>query len=403
MALDRAKKNVLFLSACQALTMGATGMMMLVSPLVGAYLLEVDKEFATLPIAAMVTGTMVATVPASLWMRRVGRRYGFMTGTAIGFLAGAITSVAILTLDFRLFCIGTFLHGMYNAFGQYYRFAAADVASEDFRSRAISYVLAGGVVASVLGPEIGKQTQDLIDAHVYLGCYLSLMGLSLIVAMLLSRLDIPNLSKEERRTSGRPLGVIMRRPVFIVAALSGMMGYATMSLVMTATPLAMVAHNHSFASTAMVIQAHGLGMFAPAFITGSLIRRYGVLNIIQVGAMLLIACVFFNLIGIAFINFTVSLVLLGIGWNFMFIGGTALLTEAYEPIERAKTQAANDLLVFGSAALASLSSGVLLHLVGWQAVNYGVLPFIMLAILATLWLALRRRAAARVAETATPG
>ena len=402
MALDRAKKNVLFLSACQALTMGATGMMMLVSPVVGAYLLEVDKEFATLPIAVMVTGTMLTTVPASLWMRRVGRRYGFMTGTAIGFLAGAVTSVAVLTLDFQLFCVGTFLHGMYNAFGQYYRFAAADVASEDFKSRAISYVLAGGVVASVLGPEIGKHTVDLIDAHVYLGSYLSLMGLSLIVALLLTPLDIPNLSKEERRSSGRPLGAIMRQPVFIVAAVSGMVGYASMSLVMTATPLAMAACNHSFGNTAMVIQVHGLGMFAPAFITGSLIRRYGVLNIIQIGAMLIIACVFLNLIGIALINFSASMILLGVGWNFMFIGGTTLLTEAYEPIERAKTQAANDLLVFGSVAFASLSSGGLLHLVGWQAVNYGALPFIMLAMVATVWLGLRRRAAARVVETATP-
>lgn len=396
---DRDKRNVAVLVACQALVMTGTTLMITLSALVGDSLLSVDKGLATLPVTAMVTGTMLATVPASLWMGRVGRRRGFMTGTAFGVVGGLICSWAVYTVDFPLFCVGTLVMGLYNGFGQYYRFAAADVASEEFKSRSISLVLTGGVIAAVFGPELAKLTRELIPSVTYLASYLSLAGLSLVATLMLTLVDIPNLSKEQRRSSGRPLHLIMRQPGFIVAALSGMVGFASMSLIMTATPLAMMtcSYQHPFEDAAFVIQWHALGMFVPAFFTGTLIRRFGVLNIILAGAAMLIATVFVNLLGLALINFWFALVLLGVGWNFMFIGGTTLLTECYAPEERSKTQAANDLLVFGSVATASLASGSLLHLIGWEAVNYAALPFVLVTTTAVLWLVMRRHAAAGAA------
>ncbi len=390
MAFDRTKKNVAVLATCQALVMIGNTLMITMSALVGDALLSVDKGFATLPVSTMVAGTMVATVPASLWMRRVGRRLGFMSGTLLGIVGGALSALAILIADFPLFCFATFLMGCYNAFGQYYRFAAADEASEDFKSRAISFVMAGGVVAAIFGPELAKATRDLIPSVTYLASFLSLIGLSLAATLLLTLIDIPPLSREERRQSGRPLFEIARQPVFVVAVLSGMVGYATMSLVMTATPLAMVLSHHPFDDAAFVIQWHALGMFAPAFFTGSLIRRFGVLPIIMVGAAMMFTCVLINVLGVTLAHFWTALLLLGVGWNFMFVGGTTLLTEAYVPAERAKTQAINDFLVFGSVATASLSSGGLLHLIGWEAVNYGALPFLAVTVLVVAWFATRR-------------
>jgi MFS family permease len=389
--MDTARRNVAVLAACQALLLTGNAILVALSPLVG-YELAADKAYATLPITSYVVATALSTVPASLWMKRVGRRAGFMTGAALGILAGALTSYAIYAGDFLLFVAGTGLAGVYNAAGQYYRFAAADVATEAFKSKAISLVLAGGIVGAFLGPGSAIWTRDLFPAHLFLGSYLSTMAFALAAIGLLTLVEIPLPSDIERRTGGRSLRRIAGQPAFAVAVLGGMIGYGVMNLVMTATPLAMTAHQHPFGDTAIVIQWHIVGMFAPSFFTGTLINRFGVLRIMLSGTLLMFACVAVALSGFEFLYFWAGLLLLGVGWNFLFIGGTTLLTECYDPGEKAKVQAVNDFLVFGTVAGASLSSGTLLHLVGWHAVLYGALPFLALTGLANLWL-LRRRAA----------
>lgn len=386
------KRNVWLLAACTALFMSGNALMITLSALVGNHMLSEDKALVTLPVSTMVLGTLVATLPASFWMRHVGRRLGFMTGAAIGFVGGIAASVAIYENIFWLFCLGTFLMGSYNAFGQYYRFAAADTASVDYRARAISYVMAGGVVSALFGPKLAFHTHDLIPEHIYLASYASLSVLATVALVLLSFIRIPRMTAEERRDTGRPWTVIVRQPVFIVAVLSAVVGYASMSLVMTATPLAMALCNHDMTDIPDVIQWHALGMFAPSFVTGHLIRRFGVLNIIGAGCVIELLAVLIDLHGVTLVHFYVGLLLLGVGWNFMFVGGTTLVTEAYRPSERAKTQALNDFLVFGSVAASSFVSGNLFHFVGWSAVNYSAIPFIATAFAAIVWLSLRRRA-----------
>jgi MFS family permease len=240
---------------------------------------------------------------------------------------------------------------------------------------------------------MAKRTAFAFDAHEYLGAYISLACVCLVATLLLTRLDIPKLSAHDRKDSGRPLGAIMSQPVFIVAALASALSYGIMNLMMTSTPLAMRAHEHHFNDSAFVLQWHMIGMYAPSFFTGSLVNRFGVLNVIVAGIVILLACIASALAGTDLLNFWAALFLLGIGWNFMYVGGSALLTECYAPAERAKTQAANDFLVFCTMAISSLSSGVLLQKSGWHAVNYGSIPFLALAAGAALWLMWQRRAA----------
>jgi MFS family permease len=294
-----------------------------------------------------------------------------------------------------------FLLGAYTAFGKYYRFAAADAAAESFRAKAISLTLAGGLLGGVVGPELAKHTRAAAE-YTYLGSYISLAFVCLLAMLILSRLDIPKLSAEERKSSGRPLGEIMRQPVFIVAALASMLSYGIMNLMMTSTPLAMHAHHHHFNDAAFVLSWHMIGMYAPSFFTGSLIQRFGVLNVILAGILILFACIVAALAGTAVLNFWLAMFLLGLGWNFMYVGGSALLTECHTPAERAKTQAANDFMVFGTMAISSTSSGLLLHQSGWHAVNYGSIPFLLLATGATLWLIWQRRSTARTVAVEQP-
>jgi MFS family permease len=367
------KRNVAILAACQALLLTANVTVIALAGLVGHSLAE-NKALATLPVSTFIIGVALTTIPASQWMRRVGRRHGFMTGTGFGILGALICSYAVLTANFWLYCFGTVFLGTNNAFGQQYRFAAAESATSEFKAKAISWVLAAGIVV---------------------GTYLAVVVLCAFAMALLSRLDLPRTSAEKRGETGRPLCEIMRQPVFIVAVLGAMVGYAVMNLVMTAGPLAMIACSIPYASTIFVVEWHIIGMFAPSFFTGSLIQRFGVLNIMLAGVVLLFGSVAAAVTGISFVHFWTSLFLLGIGWNFLFVGGTTLLTESYTAAEKAKTQGMNDFLVFGSVAVASLSSGGLLHFFGWNAVNLGAVPFLFLTGAATLWLMARRRNAAR--------
>jgi len=394
--MNPVKKNVLLLSAAQAMMMTGGSLLIATSALVG-FRLAPDKALATLPLALQMLAGMLTSIPASLLMQRIGRRYGFLLGSAIGMSGAGLTTYAIVTGSFMLFALGTFLIGIFQGFGNYYRFAAADVATADYRSTAISYVMAGGVIAALIGPNLAHWTSSWFAAP-FAGSYLSLVGIYALSFATLLFISIPRPSAESQH-GGRPLPVIMRQPAFVVAALGGMFGYGVMALVMTATPLAMHDHQFAFGDTAFVIEWHVLGMFAPSFFTGHLIRRFGVLQIMLTGAVLNAVCVAVNLTGTSLSHFWLALLLLGVGWNFMFIGATTLLTEAYAPAEKAKTQALNDFLVFGTVTVAVLSAGSLQHHLGWQAVNYGVIPLIGLTVIAVTWLLLRRRAAALAQDT----
>ena len=390
--MERQKRNVLVLSACQATLQTSGATMIAVTGLAG-YALAADKSLATVPLTCYVIGSAMATIPASFLMNAIGRRAGFQTGAAIGVAGAALCSLAMWYAQFWLLCLGMLVMGVYTAFGKYYRFAAADVASADYKAKAISYTLAGGIVGGIIGPEMAKRTTLIFDTQTYLGPYISLGFVCLTAMLFLAWLDIPKLTQHERDEPRRPLGRIMAQPVFVVAALASMLSYGIMNLMMTSTPLAMRAHDHPFNDAAFVLQWHMIGMYGPSFFTGSLINRFGVLTVILTGTALLFACVLAALDGTSLIHFWIALFVLGLGWNFMYVGGSALLTEAHTPAERAKTQAANDFLVFLVMAVSSASSGLLLHKSGWHAVNYGSIPFLVIAATATLWLMWHRRVA----------
>jgi MFS family permease len=365
--------------------MTGNSLLIATSALVG-YSLAEDKSFATLPIALQFLATMLTSAPASMLMRHVGRRPGFVLGATIAALGGGLATYAILESNFILFCAASSLIGMFNGFGNFYRFAAADTATEEFRSKAISYVMAGGVIAAFAGPNLANWSSDWIHSARFAGSYMTLIGVYIVSIVTLLFIDIPRPTAHERSARGRPLQTIMSQPAFIVAVLGGMAGYATMSLIMNATPLAMHEHAHPFRDTAFVIQWHVFGMFAPSFFTGHLIKRFGNLNMMMAGGLLLATTVAINLAGTNVAHFWFALFSLGIGWNFVFVGATSLLTKTYAPEEKAKTQGVNDFLVFSTVAASALTSGSLQHHFGWQAVNLGVIPLILCVLFAVAWM-----------------
>lgn len=388
--MTSAKKNVALLSACQGLLLTNNSILIATNGLAG-YALAADKALATLPVAAYIIGAALTTMPASLLMRRLGRRAGFTLGAMFGILGALFCAYAAFAHSFWMLCAGSLVLGVYNATAQYYRFAAADSASADFKSKAISLVLAGGILGGILGPETSKVTKDLIAQAPFMGSFLSLGVFCVLAIGLLSLIDIPPLTDAEQKAAGRPLAVIARQPAFLVAVLSAVVGYGVMNLLMTATPLAMSACQHPFSDAAFVIQWHVIAMFAPSFFTGSLIKRFGVLNVMLAGVVLNLGCVGIALAGLEVMHFWLAMVLLGIGWNFMFIGGTTLLTECHTPSERARAQGANDMAIFVTMAATSLSSGLLFTLQGWELMNELAVPFLLFAGGAMLWLAATQR------------
>lgn len=384
--MDLARRNVLVLSTCQALSMGGMVILTTVVALAGQVLAD-DDSLATVPLALQLTANMLMAIPASLLMSRIGRRAGFTLGQFLGIIGGALGVYTLLyAKSFGLLCVAGLLLGAHNAFWQFYRFAAVDTADEAYRSRAISYVLAGGVVAALVAPEIAKRTVDMFDPILFAGAYVSFIALCVINIIVLQFLRIPRPPASWRFSGGRPLSEIIRQPTFLVAVLSAMVGYALMVLVMTATPLSMVNCGFAFTDAAFVIQWHAFAMFAPGFFTGHLIRKFGVTVVIMVGCLLYLVAMGFNLSGIAIENFWFGLVVVGLGWNFTFVGGTTLLTEVYRPEEKAKVQAINDFFVFGTSAVASFSSGALQHLLGWDAVNLAVIAPALIVFVAAFWL-----------------
>jgi MFS family permease len=390
--MRRMHGQVLLLATSQALFQTASVLVMTVGSLAGAAL-SPDPQWATAPIASMFLGTAIGTVPASMWMSRVGRRIGFIAGAVLGAAGGVLAALGIFTSSILLLCLGTALVGCYQAFAQFYRFAASEVADESFRPRAISLVLAGGVVAALAGPALARFGGELWQPA-YTGSFLLLAVVSLIAAGVLLGLRIPATAAQSIVPSeARTMVQILRQPTYLVALFGAVTGYGVMILAMTATPLAMVHHHHSLGDASLVIQLHVLGMFLPSFFTGSLIARFGVLQIMGLGVALLTGHVLLTLSGTGFYSFASALVFLGIGWNFLYVGGTNLLTRTYTAAERGKAQAANDLTIFVVGLVASLSAGVLQQSIGWQTLNLILLPWLGLALAAIAWLGFSRRLA----------
>ena len=389
--MNSTRRNVALLAACQAMLFSSSSTLAAINGLAGMAL-ATNPALGTLPVTTWVLGGAIATLPASLYMKRVGRTQGLMAGAWTGIAAALLCALAVGLHNFWLLCLGTLIFGASNATGQYYRFAAADVSPPDYKARAISLVLAGGLVGGIIGPGMSRFSVDAF-ADRFLGAYLVPILYCVATIALLSRTRIPDPTAAEQASGGRPLREIARQPKFFVAVLSGAVGYGVMNLLMTATPIAMGLCGHPFGDAAFVISSHVIAMFAPSLVAGSLIKRFGVLNIILAGAVLNVACVAVALTGLDVAHFWIALVLLGVGWNFMYIGGTTLLTETYRPEEKAKAQGANDMCIFVMMVISSLTSGMLVTTAGWNRVNLFALPLLAVVGAAALWLAMRRERA----------
>ena len=394
--MDKSRKNVALLATCQALLLVNNSILTTVNGLAG-FELATNKALATLPITAYFVGSASSTMMVSLFMKRYGRRAGFSAGAACAMIGALLCAFAMYSRNFWMLCAGALVLGIYFAAGQYYRFAAAESVPANFKATAISLVLAGGIVGGFLGPETTKHTRDLVSGQLYAGAYFSLVAFALIAVMILRWLDIPALTGAETRSSGRPIAEIARQPAFLVAVLCGVVGYGVMNLLMTATPLAMAACEHPFAAAAFVIQWHLVAMFAPSFGTGPLIQRIGPLPVMFVGTLLACVCLVIGFTGVDVLHFWFALVLLGVAWNFMYLGATTLLTETHTPAERGKVQGVNDTAISVTMVLSSLSVGALFTYHGWQIMNVLAAPFIAVSAISVVWLALARRARARTA------
>jgi MFS family permease len=396
----RQRRNVVLLALAQALFISVQAMGTSATPLAAYMLLpQAEKWLATMPIFLVHLAIMGTTVPASLLMARFGRRAGFSLGAAAGLLSGLIGCLALFVHSFPLLCLATVLQGMQAAFFWYFRLAAADVSEAAFRPKAISLVLAGGVLAGLLGPQTAKWAVDWLAPVTFAGIYLAMACFSIAIGGLVQLIRIPRLSTAERAAGGRPMAQIARQPAYRVALASSVFGYAVMTLTMSATPLAMLACGFGFTDSATVIQAHIVGMFLPSFLTGHLIQRFGVLRIIAAGGLISLGCAIVNLAGVGFANFLLANVLVGIGWNFAFVGGSSLLTTTYTPAERAKVQASHDFTVYGATATAAAVSGLLAAKAGWMVINLTAVPLMLVVTGAALWLmGQERRLAAAPAE-----
>ena len=400
----RARANVIRLAAAQALTGANSAVIFATGSIVGATLAP-DISLATVPLSMFVLGLAAGTLPTGAISRAHGRRVAFIIGSGCGVLTGLLAAFAILRGSFVLFCCATFLGGLYGAVSQSYRFAAADGASAAFRPKAVSWVMAGGVFAGVLGPQLVQWTMDIWPPFLFAFSFLVQAAVALLAMAILSGVDAPKPAPADLR-GARPLLEIVRQPRFIAAAICGIVAYPTMNLVMTSAPLAMKMCGLSLTDSNFGIQWHIVAMFAPSFVTGSLIARFGAPKIIATGLLLEAVAATIGLSGITALHFWAALVVLGIGWNFGFVGASALVLETHRPQERNKVQAFNDFLVFGMMAVGSFSSGQLLANYGWSAVNIVVYPPVLLGLAVLLFASFARRQQGRlqpVSEFPDPG
>jgi MFS family permease len=386
-----AARNAVILAVAQALAGGNNTVTVATTSIIGA-MIAPDPALATLPISVMVAGMWMGTLPVGVLAKAYGRRFALQAGSAFGALSGLISCAAVLHGSFWLLLVGTLCGGLYAAAHQSYRFAVTDTASSHFRAKAVSWVLAGGVLAGVIGPQLVILTKDAWPAYLFAGTYLAQSACALLAGILLAFLKIPKLAAMRSFAGGRPLTEIVRQPHFIVAVTCGLAGYSMMNLMMTSAPLAMVTCHYSVGQAALGIQWHVIAMYGPSFFTGTLILRFGLRTVMATGLLLIAAAAAVGYAGIGLWNFWLSLVLLGIGWNFAFIGATTLVTECHGPQERNKVQAVNDFLIFGSMAIASLSSGALLARYGWATVTELVFPVVLVAVMLLAWGTFTRRA-----------
>ena len=389
----RAKRNVAVLVAAQAILGAQMPLIFTVGGLAGL-MIAPSPALATIPISLIVFGSMTTAPWLSALMQRFGRRLGFVVGAMGGALGAGVSAWGLWIDSFALFLIGSYLTGIYMSAQGFYRFAATDTASEAFRPKAISYVMAGGLLSALVGPQLVKLS---VDATVipFVGSYAFVVVINLVGAWLFAFLDVPKpAAAKPGDAKGRSRAELLRDPRIAVAVLCGMVSYALMNLMMTSTPLAVVGCGFTTGNAADVVSAHVIAMYAPSFITGHLIARFGAMRIVALGLALLAAAGVVALSGVALTQLFISLILLGVGWNFGFIGATAMLTQAHAPEERGRVQGMNDFLVFGCVTFASLSSGLMMSFgddvqTGWTAVNLAMLPFLILAGAALIWLALR--------------
>jgi MFS family permease len=390
----RARSNVLRLAAAQALTGANSAVIFATGSIVGATLAP-DVSFATVPISMYVVGLAAGTLPAGAISRAYGRRAAFIIGTGCGVLTGVVGALAILHGLFWLFCCATFLGGLYGAVAQSYRFAAADGASAAYRPKALSWVMAGGVFAGVLGPQLVQWTMDVWPPYLFAFSFVMQAAVALVAMAILAGVDAPKPAPADLH-GGRPLLEIARQPRFIAAALCGIIAYPVMNLVMTSAPLAMKMCGLAISDSNFAIQWHIVAMYGPSFLTGSLIARFGAPTIVALGLALEAVAATIGLSGITAMHFWATLIMLGVGWNFGFVGASALVLETHLPQERNKVQAFNDFLVFGMMALGSFSSGQLLANYGWWAVNLVVYPPVLLGLLVLALASFARRRRSRL-------
>ena len=391
----RDERNVWLLAACQALFWSSLMIGITMSALVGQMLAE-HKALATLPAGLLALATIFVARPASVLMQRFGRRAGFLLGAVAGVAGGIICVAGIFAGSFVIFCLGNIVLGAYQAIGQFYRLAATDTVAPERHGRAVSTVMAGGVIAALAAPTLSVWSKDLFAPVLFAGSFLALAALSLMSTALIAFLTEQKTSGQEQSTQGRPLAEIMRQPIFISAIANAGIAHGVMILMMLATPLAMVACGFAVKDAAWVIQWHVLGMFLPSFFSGRLVDRFGAPAVGLAGAAVLGVSAAVAAAGIGFANFGIALALLGVGWNFMYVAGTAMIAASHRPEERGRVQGAAEMAIAGIATLASFASAGLLNGLGWAAVNIGAAPMLITAAGLTLWFTRRtaRQAAA---------
>ncbi len=384
-------KNLWFLTLAQGLYLTNNVTFIAINGLVG-FALAPEPWLATLPVMAYVVGSAMATTLVAKVQQRLGRKRSFQIALLVALFSSLLCAFATLEKQFWLLNLGTVIAGFYNANAQLYRFAAAELADKTAKEKAISWVLAGGILGAVLGPNMASWTRDWF-IQPFAGAYITLAGVAVIAFAVISQIQFPEKRMDSNQEPGRPLSEIMRQPLFIVCTLTAALAYGVMNLLMAATPLAMEACQFSFDKTAWVLEWHVIGMFAPGFFTGALIKRVGVMWVLRMGVALNIACVLIALSGITFFHFLTALFLLGVGWNFLFTSSTTLALEAYRPSERDKAQGAINFFVFLATALSALSSGVLITTQGWTLLNLGSIVPLTIIALALMWLGVQRKPA----------
>jgi len=385
-----AKRNALVLAMGQALA-GANNTVIVVTGGILGSMMAPDKSLATLPISLMVCGMAAGSLPVGMLARRYGRRIAYQAGAAVGCLAGLIGYAAIMQGSFWLHLAATFCGGVYAASHMSYRFAAADTASPEFKPKAVAWVMAGGLFAAFIGPQLVIFTKDLLPPYLFAASYLGQAAIAALAFLLLFFVRVPPQHAPRTVDGGRRLAEIVRQPRFIVAATCGTASYALMNLMMTSAPLAMVDCGHSVSDATLGIQWHVFAMYAPSFITGSLILRFGIVRVVAAGLALLGLSAAVGFSGITVAHFWIALILLGVGWNFTLVGATTMVTDTHRPEERNKVQAFNDFCIFGTMAVGSFISGGMLAHFGWYLVNVVMFPVVAVAAAMLLWLTLRDR------------